>query len=178
MLSKLGFLILFVAFGLLALLAGVAMPPALLQKIPLPEAIQAWLPRSSPIAAAAPGTGATTAKATEGTATDKPTKEPPPLESLLIPTPTPPQGRYGLQMGIFPGADEADLLATRINALRLPGAAAKTIQSRGRDGQNWWVVAAGDQASPQDLEMTRAWLAERLSAQAIRPILLPAPAKP
>ena len=178
MLSRIGFLMLLLAFGLLAWVAGLVMPAGLLQQIPVPQALQAVLPPSLAARVAAPPAAPAPAAAPAGAAADKPAKAPPPLESLLVPTPAPEKGRYALQLGLYPGAEEAEALAARVNALRLPGVAAKTLQVRSQDGLDWWLAAAGEQATPEDLETARALLAERLGLQAIRPILLPAPTKP
>lgn len=180
LLSKIGFLILILVFGALAILAGVAMPEKLQQRLQGLPAVKTVLSQVQNKLAPASGKSVEQAKGSgQGKGGEQPKEaKPPPLESLLLPSPLPAKGSYGLQIGLFPDENGADELAARVNGMQLPKIAAKTLKVRGRDGKNWWLALAGEEADPGELLRTRLRLEEMLSLQSIRPVLLPAPAKP
>lgn len=169
MIAKFGFVLLFLAFGVLMFLLGMNLPASLKQHIPLIE-------QPAP-AVAGPAKPATAGKpATPAAAT--PAKDaPPPLANFMLPTELPKDGRYALQAGLFTTQAEADALAARINALHLPKIQATSFAVRDRAGQDWWLASAGERSSPDDLAVVQNWLQQRLGLIPMPVILLPA-AKP
>lgn len=176
LLSKLGFLILILAFGALAVLSGLTMPQGLRQKLPaLPAGLAKQFPVLSKLTLPAlPGKKAAVSGAAKVQAKMPP---PPPIESLMIPSPLPAKGSYGLQLGLFPEEEGAEGMAARVNGFKLPGIGAKTMEVMGREGRSWFVAYAGEADNPGDLEAIKLRLEDMLSLQSIRPILLPPPKK-
>ncbi|MBL8473638.1 MAG: hypothetical protein KF778_07800 [Rhodocyclaceae bacterium] len=179
MIARLAFVLLIVLTGGFAWLAGRAAPPGL--GLTLPAALEARLPvvlagvlrgKSEAAPAAAPPAAAA-AKAPAGADAAGAATEPPPLESLMIPSPSPAQAKYALRLGIFPDQAAAEQVAAQVAALHLPGLATRSLRLRDRDGREWWLAAAGEAAAPADLDAGRAWLEERLPFASMRVILLP-----
>lgn len=166
MIAKLGFVLLFIAFGVLAFLMGVFAPDDARGNLP---GLEKMLQSSTETSVSAPAALPPRARAPEARPGDKAQ----PLENLLLPA-SPGKARYTLQLGIFPDQAEADALTARVEALHMPGIKAKTLAVRDRAGQAWWIAAAGDQDAPEALESARLWLSERLALNATRTILLPA----
>jgi len=166
MIAKLGFVLLFVAFGVLAFLMGVFAPDDARGRLP---GLEEMLQSSAETGASTPaGLPAHTAAAGV-----KAGNKAPPLENRLLPA-TSNKARYTLQLGIFPDQAEADALTAQVEALHLPGIKAQTLAVRDRAGQAWWIAAAGDQDAPESLESARVWLSEQLALNATRAIQLPA----
>jgi hypothetical protein len=172
MIAKLGFVLLFIAFGALMFLLGMNLPDSLRKQIPLLDKLvpTAAVPGKANSPAAAPPAAA-------AEAAGKPKEAPPPLSSFLLPTETPKEGRYALQVGLFPSQAEADALAARIDALHLPKVKAASFAVRDRAGHDWWLASAGERGSPDDLAIVQTWLQQRLGLAEMPVILLPA-AKP
>lgn len=175
MLSKLGFLILISAFGMLAVMSGLTMPQSLRQKLPaLPPGLAKQFPALSKLTLPAlPGKKAAAPGAVK--AQSKKPPPPPPIESLMIPSPLPAKGSYALQLGLYPEKEGAQGMAARVNGFKLPGIGAKTMEVQGRDGRSWFVAYAGEAENPADLEATKIRLEDMLSLQSLRPILIPQP---
>ncbi|MDD5390204.1 MAG: SPOR domain-containing protein [Gallionellaceae bacterium] len=169
MIAKLGFVLLFIAFGVLAFLMGVFAPDDARGKLP---GLEQMLQGSAETGVSAPAGLAARALAP----VTRPGDKAQPLENLLLPT-TPSKARYTLQLGIFPNQSEADALTAQVEALHMPGIKAKTLAVRDRAGQSWWIAAAGDQDEPEALESARVWLSERLALNTTRAIQLPAEPK-
>lgn len=161
MIAKLGFVLLFVAFGVLTIMMGVFAP----------DDARGSLPGLEQMLQSSTETGVSAAGVPAG---DK--AKPQPLENPLLPA-TPNKTRYTLQLGIFSDQAEADALTAQVEALHLPGIKAKTLAVQDRAGQAWWIAAAGDQDAPESLESARVWLSERLALNATRAIQLPAESK-
>ena len=174
LLSKLGFLILIAAFGVLAVMSGLTMPQSLRQKLPvLPHGLAKQFPALSKLTLPAlPGKKAAAPVAAKAQAKKPP---PPPIESLMIPSPLPAKGSYGLQLGLYPEKEGAQGMAARVNGFKLPGIGAKTMEIQGGDGKTWFVAYAGEAGNPSDLEATKLRLEDLLSLQSLRPILIPQP---
>lgn len=166
MIAKLGFVLLFVAFGVLAFLMGVFAPDDARGRLP---GLEQMLQSSAATGASAPDILPARAPATRAGDQAKPL----PLENPRLPA-TPGKARYTLQLGIFPDQAAADALARQVEALQMPGIKAKTVAVRDRSGQPWWIAAAGDQDTPDALESARVWLSERLALNTARAILMPA----
>lgn len=164
MIAKLGFVLLFITFGVLAFLTGVFAPDDARGNLP---GLEQMLQSSTETGVSAPAV--LPAPAPEARPGDKAQ----PLENLLLPA-SPGKARYTLQLGIFPDQAEADALTARVEALHMPGIKATSLAVRDRAGQAWWIAAAGDQDAPEALESARLWLSERLALNATRTILLPA----
>jgi len=171
MIAKLGFILLFVIFGVLAFLMGVFAPSDARGWLPgIEQTLQGNAATRTPTSAGVPARAS--AVAVQPAAKAKPL----PLENLLIPA-TSTKARYTLQLGIFPDQAEADALTAQVEALHLPGVKATTLAVQDRGGQAWWITAAGDQDAPEALESARIWLSERLALNATRAILQPAAPK-
>jgi len=166
MIAKLGFVLLFVAFGVLAFLMGMFAPDDARGRLP---GLEQMLQSSAETGASAPAVLPARATVVGIKVGDKAL----PLENLLLPT-SPGKARYTLQLGIFPDQVEADALTAQVEALHMPGIKAKTLAVRDRAGQAWWIAAAGDQDAPEALESARLWLSERLALNTTRAIQLPA----
>ncbi len=166
MIAKLGFVLMFVAFGVLAFLMGMFAPDDARGRLP---GLEQMLQSSAETGASAPAVLPARATVVGIKVGDKAL----PLENLLLPT-SPGKARYTLQLGIFPDQVEADALTAQVEALHMPGIKAKTLAVRDRAGQAWWIAAAGDQDEPEALESARLWLSERLALNTTRAIQLPA----
>ncbi len=171
MIAKLGFVLLFVIFGVLTLFMGVFTTDDARGRLPGIEQIV----QNGAVPARPSGGDSRPTAAKSPVTTPESTDKSQPMDNPLIATGASGKVRYTVQLGIFPEQADADILTSQVEAMHLPGIKAKSLRVRDRAGQVWWIAAAGDQDAPVALESLRAWLSDRLALNAARIIPLPPP---
>jgi hypothetical protein len=172
MIAKLGFVLLFVIFGVLTLMMGVFATDDARGRLPGIEQIVQGGDASTTARQMRPspqGAAANQSRLPEATSSAKAVAQ----DKLPIPAGAPGKVRYTVQLGMFADQAAADALVAQIEAMHLPGIKANTVAVRDRAGRSWWIAAAGDQDAPEALESARFWLSEKLSLSAARVIQLP-----
>lgn len=91
------------------------------------------------------------------------------LEQLLVPTPLPENGEYGLQAGKFSSAGGAEALRSRILASGLPSSVIPVVDS---DGLYWFIVSVGSFESPDDARASRSLISIELGISEQLPLIL------
>ena len=162
MLSKIFFVLMLLIFGGLLFTAGVLAPESV--KTPTANVAHKAM-------AALPFVSTARNSDTKPTNEEKkaPTAPPVPAESLLLPTPLPPQGQYALQIGQFGSTESADVLLKRAQSA---GVVANKIAAVDRSGQTWWIVAVGNYAQPEEARTARITIAREISALEEMPVIL------
>lgn len=154
MVAKIGFVLLFVVFGVLAMVMLFFSPGDARGRLPgIEESLQRGEPAAVP---------------TREPAAGEPTRQSPPPAAVTA------RGRYTLQLGLFPERADAEALAAQVEALQLPRIKARALAVRDAAGQTSWITVAGDQDRPEALESARAWLGEHFSISDTRVIAMPA----
>lgn len=164
MLMKLFFILLVLLFGLLMFVTGVLAPPGVNRETArIAHQVMAMLPLG-----AGPSTPAGDVVKSPGEE-KAPEETPVPTETLLLPTPLPAQGLYALQLGQFGNGDGADVLLARV---RTAGIEVRKIAAVDRNGQAWWIVAAGSYPQPDEARTARSMMAREVGILEEMPIIL------
>lgn len=191
--AKFGLLLIVVACGVLAFLAGVLAPVAVGQ--PVQQAMQKLLhslPFAKPAAAAASAAtasgGAASAPAAAASApaaaasgaaaaaSSPASAASVPYASLLLPTMPATTATYALQAGQFAARESAEALAASINGRGVTSTVVLTVDER---GTSWAVVGIGRFTSPEEALAQQAYLANQLGLpKYAMPIVLPPPPPP
>ncbi|WP_141213318.1 SPOR domain-containing protein [Janthinobacterium sp. PC23-8] len=173
MIARFGFIFLLLGFGLLMFAAGLLAPASLRQPV------QGWsaqlLALAGQEAARVPAASAAIAPARSAAApaAAAPAAAPPvPAESLLLPTPLPAKGSYGVQAGQFATLDAAQALLRQMRSLYLP--CMPPIAVVDRTGLQSFVAAVGPYASLAEAREARRQVAQSLQQLTPPLILLPA----
>jgi len=168
--AKFGFLLILILFGLLMFAAG-SLAPASFR-----ESAQSMITRGKDELAALTGfasreanSASKPAPASAAPASAAAKADPIPAENLIIPSPLPDKGQYGLQLGQFADAAQAKELSGRGNALKLPMILLDTID---QSGKRWAVVAAGPYVSPDEARAARTPVARELGFTEPMPMIL------
>lgn len=179
MIAKLGFILIVAVFGALMFAAGMLAPESLREPVrATTQQAKAWLAAGGKktddsAATAAPAANSTDSSASASARADK-AADPILAESLLIPSPLPDKGQYGLQVGQFASAEQAGQLGSRIKSLRLPFALLDVVD---QGGKRWTVVALGPYASPDEARMARMPALHDLGLNESLPLILLPPPK-
>lgn len=175
MFAKLGFVLVVVAFGALMFAAGVISPESVRRPV------AAFVAKIVPISEEAPASGngsgtsaAAPADAQDDAAAADDSEEPLPYETLLLPTPLPPEGQYALQLGLYAGTENAETWMERASER---GYSVKAIDVVDGNGERWIAVAAGSYASPEDARTAAGVAARRLDLPE-PPAVIQLPAEP
>lgn len=164
MLMKLFFVFLVLLFGLLMFVTGVLAPTEVSKETSrIAHKVMSALPIGGTSTAPAeeppqpPGQGKNQEEAPVAT------------ETLLLPTPLPAQGLYALQLAQFGNAASAEILMTRLKAAGITG---KVIRAIDKQGQTWWIVAAGSYGQPDEARTARPVIAKEIGGITEMPVIL------
>ncbi len=165
MIAKFGLILLVLVFGALMLLVGLMAPDSIRRPLAglggrlQPPRVAAKLP-SAPAPSASPA-----AKSAETQ------PQPIPYQTLLIPSPLPPDGQYALQLGSYPTSSGAAVWVKRVQDSGVP---VSQIAVLDQNGERWFAVAAGQYTSPDEARAARISLSRTLAlTQPLTVIRLP-----
>ena len=169
MLAKLGFFLLALLLGAFIFIAGALAPDTL--RRPLLD-LAARLNPGETLKDAA-GKTASTTDSTPGKSKEQDAPAVP-YETLLLPTPLPPQGSYAVQLDLYTDNANAEVWTKRAKEA---GYAADVIPVVDRNGSRWIAVVVGKYTSPDDARDARDAIVRRLAlTRTPAVVLLPAPA--